>query len=488
MRDSKLIEILETLSEAEWKLLNRFLDFSLSAASYDVTSLDIKALFLYLMSFNVNLSDFDAEPDDVYTKLYPDKPFKKGRIEKIMSALLQETEKFIIYQRYTNDSFYADYALMQHFFERKQFDRFERLVDKFRVYFQKTKAKDAINYLQEVHIEWLECDFQALFNTRKGDLNVRNTLNSLDLLYIVARLDFLATLLSQNRSTRLEVEENIRLLDEMDSIIFKKGYADMPLIATYRLALDILMDKGDIDLLTQKLIEHEAVLTFSQQKKLNAIIRNFYTSKYNTGEDVFIFKIAELLKKHLEKGFLYYENGLQHTTLINIVSVGLKVKDNDWVLSVLNEHRHKIISQDDSEEIYIFNTAQYYFAMGNFNAANDCLSSGYKFKNIYYELAKRRLEIKILYETGETDLCAFRNEAFKNHIFNWSKKKNALPQTSFEPNNSFIDLVEKLLTTLKGDNKRLEKLEEKIIKSRNFADRDWLLDKLNHLKKVSFKK
>ncbi len=50
-------------------------------------------------------------------------------------------------------------------------------------------------------------------------------------------------------------------------------------------------------------------------------------------------------------------------------------------------------------------------------------------------------------------------------------------------NNDFIDLVKQLRSTIKGEEKRVLKLQEKLQETPSIAEREWLLEKLRRLQK-----
>ena len=158
--------------------------------------------------------------------------------------------------------------------------------------------------------------------------------------------------------------------------------------------------------------------------------------------------------------------------------MALRLKQFDWVEQFIEEHKDRLLGADNPEEVYRFNKANLHFHQQNFDRALDLLSARYS--DIYYELAARRLEIKIFYEI-RSPLLDSKTEAFK--VFGFRQAKRKLPDTPKIGNNNFIDLLRQMTNpaTL-GNQPRIEKLRKRLKEKQIIAERDWLAEKLNTLR------
>jgi hypothetical protein len=487
MQNEKQFDMYISLSPSDWQRFLLFLDFSLVDSTPPVAADDIKQLALFIQK-NKKTSkekgiDITSDSPDLFDRIFPDRKFVRGRLDKIQSALRREFEKFILYRVANQDDFFKDIALAQYYGEQKNADRFERIIEKLRTGFEKQNAKDRHTYLKSYWTELIDAEFQALYNVKKGDINYSNVVESLDAFYLTSRLDWLCILFNQKRAVKLDTTVELSFLEDLDRIIAKKGFSDTPSVKAYRMTIDLLLEKGNFDEFQQVLVEADPFLTFQQRQKLHAHERNICSARCNAGDNAFLPKLALLLKKHLAAGYLYYEGGLIPSTLQNLTRIGIRTLDFDWVKQMLEEHKNRIVSQDDPQEVFNFNWASLLFALGQYDEAMDLIQSPYKFRDIYYDLTKRSLEIKILFEQDNIGLCEFRCDAFKNYLFNWSKKNKAdtLPTYVYVLNNNFVNTVSKMLKTRKGDKERLDKMIEEM-QSARIGEREWLLEKLNDLK------
>jgi hypothetical protein len=487
MKDSKLLEILNTLTAEETQSIPAFLDFSLLNAAYDVTADDIKRLWHVLQTLRTNFNDVELDPNLVYKMVFPKKNVVKGRLEKTMSALLKEIEKLISYRFYTeggllpsDDAFTKQFSLLKFYSDRQLKSRFERTVEKMKADCAGEACKDPDSFLKSYYIEVADYEYQSYYSTQKGDVNLRSTLDSLDLFYVVSQLNHLTSIISKNQRMSFDITKHLELLDDLESIIRKKQLEKMPVIETYWATIQMLLEKINFDEFQATLNRNETFFTLAQRKRLRTIERNKCVELFNTGQKEYVFILSQLLEKHLDAGYLYYESGLKPSTLLNLTAVAVRVKNFSWIKKVLDTHRNRIISADDAEQVFRLNYAAYHFGKGEYKAASDHISNDYKFKDLYYDLTKRRLEIKILYEQKEGDLCTAHNEAFKNYLFTRTKKKKEdnFPTITFEPNNNFVNFITALLNLTKSDKVKIKHFYEKLMETPAVADQDWFLEKV----------
>jgi hypothetical protein len=487
MQNEKQFYFFSTLTPTHWLHFIAFLDFSLVESTPPVAAADIKQLAVFLKKhYTARKGKTDLEVLDnaaLFAAVFPKRPFVQGRFERVHAVLRREFEKFIVYKSANNDAFFPKIMMAQFYFEQKNVARFERTMEKLKTELYAEQAKDRYDFAKIYWAELLDSEFQIMYNVKKGDINYQEVVDALDIFYLTSRLDWLCVLFNQKRMVGLNTEKEEALLVDLDGIIEKKGLTDTPSVKVYRMAIDLLLDKGELDDFQKTITEADACLTFEQRQKLHALERNFFTARYNAGQKTYLPVITDLLKAHLAAGYLYYESGLIPSTLQNLTTIGLRAGEFHWVEQLLIDHKDRIISQDDPQEIYNLNLAKLQFALGNFEDVLTLLNTPYKFRDIYCDLTSRALRIKALYEKKDTGVCQTCCEAFKNYLFNWKQtdKTNSLPTPVFGLNNNFVNIVLQLLDTLKGDTKRVKSMFDKVENSRIYGEQEWLMEKLKDL-------
>ncbi len=482
MKDSKLLDILNILTAEECEDLDRFLDYSLPRTRHEVAADDIKRLWRFCYKTAKNFQPETLTIENTYALVFPERAFVKGRLEKTMSSLLRELEKWLSFRQITEGTSFEKKSASLHFLSLRQLNnRFTQTLDRLKMEYQRKTHKETTDFLDMYSIELITKVHLEHLNNKKGDLNLKATLDALDTHFIVSRLDMLLILIAQQRHIGVDISQDLAIFVDIENMIAKKNLEKNPLIRAFLLAIKLLLNQGDYTRFRHTLSETKPFLTFEQQRSLHAVERNYCSALFNQGQISYLDLLGDLNESHLEAGYLYYRNALIPSTLLNLTIVGTKLKRFDWVKKMLEDHKEKILSDDDPQEILRVAWAWYWASKGNYDAALKLLQSPFKFQDIYFDLVQRRLKIRAYIEKQDEELAASHNDALRNYLFNRSKKKAAdfLPPSAFEPNNQFVNTIEKLLSLPFKDKNRAKQLLERIKQTKPIADYDWFLEKLN---------
>jgi len=425
--------------------------------------------------------------ENVYNAVFPEKPFQKGKLEKVMSALLKEVFRFISYKKILEEEKEeggeVGFQLKQACFLReRQLDKYyNRSIDQLRKKQEQVIDLGEEYYFNQYLIERERFNFATSYNARKEELNIPNTIQSLDVFYFAAKLEYSCGLLAQNQHlTDQDQQNSLSLLEEMLPKLEERAVFQIPLIQAYAFAFKLLLgkEKGMFEKLKEILEEKEKDIPLQALKALQALSRNYCILKYNSGEGVaYLEEAFRLYKLHLEKGYLYYEGGLIPSTIRNLVIRGLKLKEYPWVYDFLQKAKNKIAGTKHPNDVYSFNMACYYFSLGDYDKSLVLLTDTYE--DVYYKVTAKRLEIMIRYEQ-DSPLTDSRLDAFKVYIFRSAKKSISAIQK--EGNNNFADLLKQVLNPkTRVSPVRINKLLQKIKEKKIVAEKDWLIEKLEAL-------
>ena len=481
MHSSKLIEIIKVLTPEELSQLDLFLHspFFVDAK----TGKFIRPLFSYLQPFYPDFSDEQLNKEKVYTHLFPGEAYIKGKLDKIMTQLFKTIQQFVIQNaQQKNKHEVQDALILARFYRQKKLDRFfRRTLDQVRKKQESTQKKDKEYFFNQYLIEKERAEYESFYNTRQKDLNLPSTLKNLDIFYVIAKQEYGSWLLSQHKHHMpLNLKDDLTDLDGLAGLLERKEYLNVPLVKVYHRAVQLLQNTRDKEAFQElsRLIEvHKEEIPLEQLQAMQALCRNQSVQYYNEGNREYLSVSFELYRTHLEEGYLYYNGGLLPSTIKNIVALGLKLKEYDWVLAFLEKHKNKVVGTKHKEEVYHFNLASYYFAVNAYDDALRYLSEAYE--DWYYHIAARRLEIKIYYETRSV-LLDPKLDAFKIYIFRIAKSK--LTELQKLGNNHFADLVRQISAPkTQGNTDRIQRLIARIKAKKVIAEEEWLLDKLQEL-------
>ena len=483
MHKSKLIETLASFDEDEIERFDRFVRSPFFHTQNNFR--DEVLLFEHIQKCILTGKLADLDKNSAYQYVYPHTSFVSGKLDKLMSRLFKTIRKFITftYSKEVESEIQSSLALARFYRAKGMNKRFQDTIQLLKKEQKSIARPDKQFYQDQFAIEEELSTFHSLNNTRKGDVNFQSTIQSLDILYLVNNLEYTCGLLWQNKDVDLDLKQTLLSPEQFELLLNKTPYLNIPFVKIYFQAILLLRDINEEKEVSffqfrDLLDEYNSVLPESTLKALRTIARNFCIFQYNKGNLNYLPVVVSLYKQDLKQGLLYYQNKLIPNTIFNIVQLGLELEEYDWIKEFLESHRHRITGTEYPEEVYRFNMASYYFRTKDFDQALDLLNDQYE--DTYYNLAARRLEIKIYYEINSPLLVA-KIDSFKVFIFRMSKK--LLQEVHNTANNSFINILRQITNPkTKGNDKRIDKLIEKVKEESTISEKSWLLEKLKEMR------
>lgn len=433
MLESRLLEHLKVLDATE---SNDFLHFAKSMTSYIKDTPEETYILLKYLIKNID-SEKKLSKEIVYSHVFPKQVWKNGKIEKLMSAALKVFKSFIHYKKSIESEDEIHEALaMSEFYRKKQLHKlFEQNVKQLVKYKEDNIIKDAYILYNEYLIDTAFFEYQTAFYTRKGDLNLPQTILSFDIFYLVKRLDFTLHALIQNNYSPFDNDyaKFIAAIDDILDLAKHPIYFENHLIQLHIDAIQLQLIDNEVEKeiiyqhFEKKLNDSKTYIDLIHYSALCSVARNYCTQQYNKGKTEYLLILFELYIKHLNDGVLYNENCIRASFLQNIIINALKLKKTDFVKTFLDEHKDRISGTKQPDLVWEYNLAFYYFEIGNHQQAADTLPNYLDLQDAYYILAARRLEIKIHNEldlNSKYDLVGNKIDAFKNFFLKVKKQSH----------------------------------------------------------------
>lgn len=474
MINSQLIEHFKSLDKLEWEGLGGFLTNQLSLRS--ATEKDILAFFEYLQPFYPDFDHPQLKKKAIFGQLFPDTQLSENKIDRLANKLLVLFKEYTVQQMRTGNKFSEALDLLEFYRKKGMHNRYHSQLEKIKK--NLPSSQDKIYHQQLVLLEEEYHIYKSQYTNRKDDLNLNNTIRQLDIFYIICKLEWSFQRYHTHLLNACPIEE-----DFIDiQVVFKLIEAapqllEAPTILAYYYMFHLVGGlKTGIEIQIaafQDIVkQHYEAFSFEQIQLFHTFIRSYYTKGYNSGKSENLSILFELYKTHIEDKTFYYNGVLTSSSFQGIVNTALKLRQFNWVLEFLMSHKNKILGEPAGGPVFQFNLANYYFSTGDFDKALSLIDI--QIEDPIYRLAIRRLEIKIHYELRNFDLAQYRNEAFKNYLFEHYKKK-AISDLTFEIHNNFTDVIKKLLNLNPKDVKEVTKFKEKLASYQNsIVEREWL--------------
>jgi len=485
MDSSQLLLVLRSLQKTELAQFEKFLH----SPYFHRKKLpeELFPLWIYIKKGLKSKGQSYFEKSKVYQILFPQQPFFKGKLEKLMSQLYAQVKSFLVFQQLEQNAGeqMQQIHLMTAFFDRKLSRPFNHIYKKLQAIQPELEDNWSADFLYEQFVMQEKIsEFQSLYNTRKNDLNLPQTHFYLDLHFLVSKLKYAIQLLARDLFVfKVNSEESLLSLDAIIPVL-SSAYKDIPMVKLYLKAYALLkcfyIKEGENlhQQFNQLLDTYAASMPYEQLKTLQTLNRNYAVYKYHEGNPIYLKQTFILYQQHLKQGFLYQNDQILPGTLSNIVLIGLRNKAFDWVYQFLLQHKDCIGGTTTPDIVFQYNMGQYYFSIQDYDKSLSYIALTYE--DQYYKIAARRLEVMILYEIN-SEIFESKLNAFKLYIYRLTEAsahfKNKIR------NQNFADLLKQIWRpkTLKNQT-RIDKLLKKAKSLKYLTDREWLIEKLNSLR------
>ncbi len=478
MKNSKLLTLLNHLTTNELKRLDLYLQspFFIEEKKRELHKRAC-SLFFYVLERRGETKDLTKE--ELFAYIYSKETFKAIKINQLMAYLVKKIEQFIIHIRENKDDYVNNIrqkqVLLDFYIEKnlnKWYDAQKRDIEKLQ---RQVTIRNSDFYFYQFLVE---CSYAKLISrqtNRKEKASSKELVNSLKYYYILSLLDVACIV---KRGFTFDSDDFKLIKDNLEQV---KNVNDkvIPSIEIYQYALELIEgEERDNTYVIFKKVFMEYHTCFFQNEARNLFMYglNYCIKHLNKSREEYYEECWELYRLGIENKILYVDKKIMPPDLKNIITLSLRLKKYDWAEEFLNQHKNKIQAANP-KEIYSFNLANVFFYQQKYSKVHQILAS-LKCKDIFYDLAMRRLEIKVFYEQEEIELLYSKINAYRVFIH---RTKN-IDKNSKEMNNNFLNLLGKLIKTIPRDKKQLEILEKELQKTSKLAERKWIIAKLEELK------
>lgn len=206
---------------------------------------------------------------------------------------------------------------------------------------------------------------------------------------------------------------------------------------------------------------------------------NFALKRVRAGYSDYTQEAFQVYKWQLEKGTLLTNQYILPSNVYNIVVLGLKSGEKEWVKNFIELYRRSV-SPEMQEDMYHFNKGVYYFLTQSYQQAIIELNKISSFISPLFAFEYKTLLLKAYYEQEEIMALESLVASFGAYVKN-QKQIPAERRASYLNLIRFAHKLLKLNYAPRGNSEKLKKLSEEIHQCKNINERQWLLTKINTL-------
>lgn len=472
----KLLTLLKTFSKHE---LNSFKKFV--ASPFHNEQKELIQLFAiidqYLRSSEREQKANPIEKEVVWRHIFGKKKYNDVRFRRLSSDLIKLVYAFLSYNIYQKDDLSEQLNLLKALRKRSLKKHFDGAVNQLTQSFEKSELRNSAYHLSSYSINY------NLFNFPKdvrSKINLFSNLEKadyhLECFFITKKLENYCDYIGYQEGISFNAEISLPpdFLDYVENSVFIKE----PALKAYFFVTKMLLDSKETPYffaLKKHLLESKAHFSLQELDIFYTHLKNYCIVKINIGETDYFIRLFEIFKTLVSEKIILKDGVISHQSYKNIVTVGLKIKEYNWVIDFIQEYT-KNLPKEHRENTLVYNLAKVHFYQQEYNKVIELLRE-VEYKNHVYALGGKLLLLKTYYELQEYNpldslIDSFRIYIRRNKIISREVKQQYL---------NVLRFVKKLSSTIPGDKKSIEKIKTQIDKCKALADKKWILEKVEEL-------
>lgn len=216
----------------------------------------------------------------------------------------------------------------------------------------------------------------------------------------------------------------------------------------------------------------------SELKSLYVHLMNYcIDTKINVGRTEYFEQLFEIYKTLLERDILLENGVLAPQDYKNIITVGLYIKEFDWVENFIRTYTEKL-PPADQENAKTYNLAKVYFQQAHYEKVIEQLRE-VEYQNLNYALGGKLMLLKTYYELNEYLALDSLMDSFRIYL----RRNKLISKDVRQQYLNVLRFVKKLSNIRPGDEVALAKTRQQINDCKALADKSWILQKLAELEK-----
>lgn len=413
----------------------------------------------------------------LFEHLYPKEKFDIQKLHYVHSFLLQRIESYLVWKETSENKIDYNLYLLKAFRKRNLEKSFNKTLRKLETELESNPLRNESyhSYLYEIQKE------KFLHQREKGrtvEFNLQELSDTQDVAFMADKLKNACTILSHQAMMKKEYDKGL-LNDILRNVELNNQYLNYPAIGIYYYsfkALSNLDDELSFRELKRLLLSDIEVFDWRGKRDIYILTANYCIRRLNSGSKAFIREAFEIYRQGLIKN-VFIENGiLSRWTYNNIIVLGLKLKEFEWVETFIYDYK-KDLDEKTRADSFNFNLAKFYFEKKDYEKAMPLFIQT-KYDDLLHNLGAKTMLSKMYYELSEWNALENLLESFKMYV---SRKKDIAYHKENYMN--IISFFIKMTKINPYDKEEIKELKAQIENTKILTEREWLLERVELLKK-----
>jgi len=393
-----LISLYQALNRSEARRLGKWLD----SPAHNQRE-DVRALHAYLIGGENRLFKTSSLGKmRIWKRIFLKEPFDDARLRQTFHWALKATEAFIAYEQWSGNKIEAELALTTGLRRKGLSSNTLRSLKKARQLQERSEIRNETFYRRQYVLE-LEYDEYRVYHKLMEKPNFQEIADALDVAYLIEKLKVSCNMLFHSRVYKTSYD--VRFLKEIVSFVNEMELEDYPVLAIYYYVYRGFTEDDErgnnILLLRDTITTHGELLTPTDHRYIILMAINICISNMNVGREAYIREAFEWYRLGFARDVIAENNLLTRATYLNIITIGLRLQEYDWIRRFIDTHTHQL-EEEIRENTESFARARLAYEQKDYDTSMPLLAQ-VDFKHPVYNIVAKTLQLKIYYEIDEYD-------------------------------------------------------------------------------------
>lgn len=475
MTNSKLILLLRTLSKKEFREFEKFVN-----SPYFNRLTSVKALFQVLKHHYPGFGSAELTEQNISKLVFGKEDFDYWKFKNLISDMLAAAEEFLAYKRFSGDEFNKKRYLLEELHAKNLDKAFEKN-------FKEARKLLDTDFVQSEDYYYKSYELELLMGTHQFERNDFSSENRLGVItdnfinYFLLRILKLYTYMVNEEIVFRSGNEKLVLINEIINHIKEYSYKDTPAVRIYFLILMLTMHGGEVEEYYFELKDiklNNAKNLFPEElSDIEVCLVNYCTRMVLEGKDKFLREYFELLKTSIhENEAAGVPQPVSHFRFMNAAITGLKLGELKWVEDFISSHKDSLQPEYRSETVSL-TTAMLLFSRKHFESALEELRK-INFDDCHHKMHLRNLTLQIYYELEYFEPAISIIDSYKHFL----SREKTVSELYRSYNANYVKYFAEALKIRMGVSELdAGELIHLINKEKEFANKKWILEKMNIL-------
>ncbi len=318
-----------------------------------------------------------------------------------------------------------------------------------------------------------EIAYQSGKESRKKEPDYDLLMTHLDAFYCSRKLQFCCEVL--NRKSLLAAATELPFLTSLEKT--SSDLLRFPAVAVYYHILHTLTESdNESHFENAKKVLYNSMDHFSPAEYASCIsyLKNYCIRRIVRGNLNYEQILFGIYKSFLASPKLLRLDYLSQFEFKNIVSLGLRLKEQDWTREFIRKYSY-YLSPHEKKNAVTYNTAYFHFITGNFRQAIRLLRE-VEFTDVVYQLDARVILLKCYYELNDLETFFYHASAFRLFLL----RNRYISDFQKTMNRNLIRYLSRMLRDQYSAVK-VARMKTEIAQATDVADIRWLREKAEEL-------